>query len=145
MGEPVGRRAAPRGTSRPRWNRLYAPMVAAIIALAIVEVIPLGDASKTALRLVIAVGTFLALRAWVRRNLAALDQEDWCACASATVSVRVVPSRGAVPAAIEAPGATRDERRACAPVARQAPTKTGTGQAASTARLTEVANRSRSR
>jgi hypothetical protein len=29
---------------------------------------------------------------WTRRNRAALDHLDWCGCASARVTVRVIPS-----------------------------------------------------
>ena len=78
---------------RPRWGLLYSALLLTLAAAAAVELIPVRDGARTALRCGLAVAGFIAMALWVRRNRAALDLEDWCACAGATMVVRVIPSR----------------------------------------------------
>ena len=81
-----------RTTPRPRWGRLYALAGLMLAALAVVEVLVSPSPELTALRCGLILGGFGAMVQWTRRNRAALDHLDWCGCASARVTVRVIPS-----------------------------------------------------
>lgn len=63
-----------------------------LAALAAVETLVSPGAELTALQCGLVVAGFGAIVGWTRRNRAALDHLDWCDCASARVTVRVIPS-----------------------------------------------------
>lgn len=80
----------PTMTTRPRWGTLYAiPLLTTAALVAAARSIPtltglLGWALTGAV--------FGAMALWVRANRVALDQVEWCACASGAVGVRVIRS-----------------------------------------------------
>jgi hypothetical protein len=63
-----------------------------LTALTIAETLPAPGAELTALQCGIVVAGFGAMVGWTRRNRAALDRMDWCACAGTRVTMRVIPS-----------------------------------------------------
>ena len=63
-----------------------------LAALAAVETLVAPGTELTALQCGLVVAGFGAIVGWTRRNRAALDHLDWCDCASARVTVRVIPS-----------------------------------------------------
>ena len=93
MCEPTGSSARSPAIDRPRWGRLYAVVVPQLAALAIVELSGPPSVVRTTVRYAVALGTWVAMVAWVRANRAAIDLQDWCACAGRTVAVRVIESR----------------------------------------------------
>lgn len=62
-------------------------------ALTTVEVVPLSDPTRTAVRCAVVLSGFAGMAVWARWNGPALDQADWCACAGEKMTVRVIPSR----------------------------------------------------
>jgi hypothetical protein len=78
---------------RPRWGWLYAVALAPLGALAVVETAAPPSPLRTLLRWTLALGAVVGIALWRRANRAALDLQDWCACARATMTARVVPSR----------------------------------------------------
>jgi len=82
---------------RPRWALLYGAAFSPLAALAVVEMTTPPNAVRTVLRCVFALGAFAGMAVWVRVSRTALDMLDWCACAGATVSMRVVESRRPTP------------------------------------------------
>lgn len=100
------RRQTVATTERAHWRRLYATLSLTMAAFALVEFSPLAPALKIPLECGVAVLTFGAMARWVWANRVALDRVHWCACASRTVTVRVIVSRGpnVPPAPIHAPG-----------------------------------------
>ena len=63
-----------------------------LTALAIAETLLAPGAKLTTLQCGIVVAGFGAMVGWTRRNHAALDHLDWCDCASARMTLRVIPS-----------------------------------------------------
>jgi hypothetical protein len=63
-----------------------------LTALAAAEILVAPGAELTALQCGLVLAGFGAMVGWTRRNRAALDHLDWCGCASARVTVRVIPS-----------------------------------------------------
>jgi len=92
-------RGAPGAPPRPRWGALAALTALGIAALAAVEFLVTAPAPRVALEGAVVGLSYAALGGWVRRQRAALDQLDWCACAWSSVTVRVVGARPAPPAA----------------------------------------------
>ena len=86
------RSGEPRALPRPRWGGLYALAGLMLAALAAVETLVGPGAELTALRCGLVLTGFGAMVGWARRNRTALDHVDWCECASARVTVRVIPS-----------------------------------------------------
>jgi hypothetical protein len=86
----TGVRAA---TSHPRWLGLYAVTLPQLATLAAVEVAGPPSAVRALVRCVLALGIFVGMGWWVWTSRAALDLEQWCECASRTVTVRVIESR----------------------------------------------------
>ena len=76
--------------ARPRWSRLYAAALSPLAVLAVVEVAGPPNVIRTILRCVLGLAAIAGMAIWVQRNRAALDLQDWCACASASVTVRVI-------------------------------------------------------
>jgi hypothetical protein len=78
---------------RPRWGRLYGVTLSGLAALAVVEVGGPRGLPRAILRVVLALAVFAANAVWIRANRAALDLQEWCDCASQSVTVRVISSR----------------------------------------------------
>jgi len=100
---------------RPRWGLLYGVAFSPLAALAVVEVAAPPTGVRTLLRFVLALGAFAGMAVWVRASRTALARLDWCGCAGATVTVRIVESRGSRSLTeLEAPGSspagTEEER-----------------------------------
>ena len=81
-----------RTTPRPRWSRLYGIVTLMLAALAAIELVVLPGPAQTLIGCGLALGGCAAMAQWARRNRVALDQQGWCECASATLTVRVIPS-----------------------------------------------------
>jgi hypothetical protein len=94
--------AAPRDLSRPRWGLLYAATLPQLAALVAIEVTGSPNVVRVALRCMLTVSVFAGMAIWVHRSQAAIDLQQSCACAPATLRVRVIPSRAPAPAT--APG-----------------------------------------
>ena len=77
---------------RPRWGVLYGLVFLGLGALAIGDVAA-PEIARPTLDGVLAVAALVGIFLWIRRNRTALDQQDWCACAADTLTVRVIPSR----------------------------------------------------
>lgn len=77
---------------RPRWTALYGIAAVGVAALAVTEIV-VAAVARPALESVVGAAAFVAIAVWLRRNRAALDQQDWCECAAETLTVRVIPSR----------------------------------------------------
>ena len=93
-----------RAIARPRWALLYGAAFSPLAALAVVEVTTPPNVVRTVLRLVFAIGAFAGMAVWVRVSRTALDMLDWCPCAGATVSMRVIESpRPSAATEIDAP------------------------------------------
>ena len=82
-----------RTTPRPEWGRLYVFAALTVAMLAAVEIVAAPGAFEAGLLGGLALGGFAAMAWWTRRNRAALDCLDWCDCAGAKVTVRVIASR----------------------------------------------------
>ena len=82
-----------RAFPRPKWRGLYAVAGLMLAALATAEILVTPGAELTALQCAIVVAGFGAMVGWTRLNRAALDRMDWCACAGARVTMRVIASR----------------------------------------------------
>src|SRR5262245_37254464 len=81
-----------RALPRPGWSGRYAVAGLMLAALAIAETLLAPGAELTALQCGIVVAGFVGIVGWTRRNRAALDRMDWCDCAGARVTMRVIPS-----------------------------------------------------
>lgn len=97
MCDATYRPKATRAIPRPRWGQLYGLVFLTMATAGALELIPVRDGVRTAFRCGLTVAGFIVMALWARRNRAALDLEDWCACAGATMVVRVIPSRPPVP------------------------------------------------
>jgi hypothetical protein len=86
-------RFAERAVTRPRWRVLYGVVGLPLAMMGIVEVAAPPAPVRTLLRLALVLGAVAAMAVWVRGNRAALDLQDWCACAASTITVRVIESR----------------------------------------------------
>jgi hypothetical protein len=76
----------------PRWRWLYGLTLLALTAQAAVEIVGATGVPGTLLRCAVPLIGVAAMALWVRRNRTELDLESWCACASAEVTARVIPS-----------------------------------------------------
>jgi len=83
---------AGRAVTRPRWRVLYVAVCLPLATLGIVEVAAAPAPVRTLLRLGLVLGTVAAMAVWVRASRAALELQDWCACAASTITVRVIES-----------------------------------------------------
>ena len=79
-------------TPRPHWLGLYVRLLVGSAAGALLAIALPASAARTVLGGVLAVAIVLAALDWNRRNAAALDLEDWCDCAPATITARIVES-----------------------------------------------------
>jgi hypothetical protein len=78
--------------ARPRWGVLYALAFLMLAALAATEVVDLSAPVKTVLDCGLTLGGFGAIAVWRRCSRVALDRQEWCDCAGASVTVRVILS-----------------------------------------------------
>ncbi len=106
------------GVRSPHWGRLYAVAALAGLGLVVVHVVPLASGLAFVLRAGLLVAGFGAMAWWLRANRVALDQVEWCTCASRTVAARVVRSTPAVaragrkrPRELARPHRGRDDRQ----------------------------------
>lgn len=83
---------AESAVTRPRWRVLYGVVCPPLAMLGIVEVAAPPAPVRTLLRLALVLGVVAAMAVWVRTNRAALDLQEWCACAASTITVRVIES-----------------------------------------------------
>jgi len=90
-----------RSTPRPQWGRLYAQVSSVLATLAVVESFVSTGPFETVLECGLVAAGIGAIALWTRRNCVALDQQDWCDCAGAKITVRVISSRHPVPPRIE--------------------------------------------
>jgi hypothetical protein len=90
-----------RSIPRPQWGRLYVQVSSVLAALAVVERIVAPGLFETALECGLVAAGIGAIVLWTRRNCVALDRQDWCDCAGAKVTVRVIPSRRPGPSRTE--------------------------------------------
>ena len=81
-----------RAASNPRWLGLYAVTLLQLAALAAVEVAGPPNIVRAVARCAFALGTFVGMGWWVWASRAALDLQQWCECASRTMTVRVIES-----------------------------------------------------
>ena len=88
--------------TRPSWRGLYARAGLMLVALLLVQAVVARGPELVGLQCALVVAGFVAMGRWARRNRAELDHLDWCECASSRVTMRVIPSRRARPAGIEA-------------------------------------------
>jgi len=65
--------------------------------LLIVQALVSAGSERTALQCGLVLSGFGAMVQWARRNRAALDHLDWCECASAQTTMRVIPPGRARP------------------------------------------------
>ena len=85
-----------RATSpRPQWGRLYAILPLTVGAFVLVQFSAAMPTVRVLLRYGIAGAAWGAIGWWVRANRVALDQLEWCDCASRAVTRRVIESRAA--------------------------------------------------
>jgi hypothetical protein len=77
---------------------LYGLVLSQLAALAVVELSGPPNALRLTLRWGLALGALVTMAAWIGRNRAAIDLQDWCQCAPQTVTIRVIESRRPVPA-----------------------------------------------
>jgi hypothetical protein len=81
-----------RALERPGWAGLYALAGLMLAALTVAQMLIAPGVELTALQYGIVVAGFGGMVGWTRRNRAALDRMDWCDCARARVTMRVIPS-----------------------------------------------------
>jgi hypothetical protein len=94
-------RGTPEATLRqPRWGVLYAATLPQIAALGAVEVVQSPPAVRVALRCLLALGVFVAMALWLRANRPAFDLRNWCDCAGARMTIRVIESRRPQPISV---------------------------------------------
>ena len=75
------------------WGALYLALAAIGTTWLAAEVVaPTGFWRATA-RVVFATLAVATMMVWVRVEAVALDQAEWCSCASSTVTMRIVQSR----------------------------------------------------
>ena len=82
---------------RPRWSGLYLVAAGMLGVLLAVQALVPGGSARTTLQCGLVLTGFGAMAEWARRNRAELDHLDWCECASAQTTIRVIPSVRARP------------------------------------------------
>ena len=80
-----------RASPTPRWGAIYGWLLVSFVFAAVVRV-----AASASWRGVaswgIGVVAVTGVARWIRWNRVALDQSEWCACASASVRIRTIPA-----------------------------------------------------
>jgi len=98
MCEKTTSRGRGSAGAAPRWGVLYAGTLPQLAALGAVEAAHSPHLVRMALRCLLAVGVFATISIWLRTNRPALDLQDWCDCAGAQMTIRVIESRPPQPA-----------------------------------------------
>lgn len=80
-----------------RWRGLYAVLAIAFLAAALLRLTLPPSSVRTGAIGMVAGTTVLAVFRWLAAHRSALDLAEWCDCASQTVTVRVITSRGSQP------------------------------------------------
>ena len=84
---------SPADGTRPHWGALYLALGGnGLVWLAAEIAAPAGVWRVTA-RALFAALTISAMVVWVRHEASALDQADWCGCASSASAMRIISSR----------------------------------------------------
>ena len=78
--------------ARPHWGLLYMTAIPQLAALGAVEAIQSSQATRVALRCLLALGMFATMLVWLRANRPAIDLQDWCDCAGERMTIRVIES-----------------------------------------------------
>ena len=109
----------PRGrgsvNTAPRWGLLYAATLSQLAALGAVEAVHSPHVLRMTLRCLLALGLFATMSVWLRTNRPALDLQNWCDCAGAQMTIRVIASHPPTPTArplepaLSAPAPLEDE------------------------------------
>jgi hypothetical protein len=86
----VCRNTLSKHRSVPRWGRLYAIVAAGAVAAVVTRAGLPASPLRAAILTAIPVLTGIAVAWWTALNRVALDLVDWCDCAAATVTVRVI-------------------------------------------------------
>ena len=76
----------------PRWGLLYAGTLPQLAALGVIEAAHSPQLLRMTLRCLIALSVFATMSVWLRTNRPALDLQNWCDCAGAQMTVRVIAS-----------------------------------------------------
>src|SRR5262245_21927483 len=74
------------------WGVLYVALAGVGTTWLAAEVVAPAGFWRAAARVVFATLAVATMTVWVRVEAVALDQADWCSCASALVTRRIVPS-----------------------------------------------------
>ena len=82
---------------RPRWRGLYLVAAGMLGVMLVVQALVSAGSERTALQCGLVLTGFGTMVQWARRNRTALDHLDWCECASAQTTMRVIPSGRAQP------------------------------------------------
>src|SRR5690349_18595443 len=82
---------------RPRWRGLYLVAAGMLGVMLVVQALVSAGSERTALQCGLVLTGFGTMLHWARRNRAALDHLDWCECASAQTTMRVIRSGRAQP------------------------------------------------
>src|SRR6266480_4521849 len=85
--------------ARPQWGLLYAGTLPQLAALGALEAVHAPHPLRLTLRCLLALGLFATMSVWLRTNRPAFDLQDWCDCAGARMTIRVIASRPPTPAA----------------------------------------------
>ena len=100
---------------RPHWAALYMTLAGLGAASLVAELtVPLG-VWRAATRWAFAALAFTTMVVWVRCEAVALEQTEWCGCASSTLTVRIVHSesfrsrRSSVPPRVPVHARSTDE------------------------------------
>lgn len=87
---------APRqsaATARPRWTALYLAVATSGAGGLLAEATLPAGLWRALARATFATVLFLAVGLWIRHEAVALEQAEWCGCASSTVTMRVIASQ----------------------------------------------------
>ena len=80
-----------RASPTPRWGVLYGWLLVSFFSAAVVRVAAAASWRGVA-SWGIGVAAVTGVAQWIRWNQVALDQSEWCACASASVRIRTIPA-----------------------------------------------------
>jgi hypothetical protein len=96
MCDTATRSMSPRTNHGPHWRTLYVGVVLMLAAIGAVDATGTAGRTKAIVECGLVMGEIGTMAFWTRRNRAPLDLEQWCECAAATVTIRVIPSCHAV-------------------------------------------------
>ena len=82
---------------RPLWGALYVALVGVGTTSLVAELAVPAGFWRATVPAVFAACAFATMAVWIRHEAVALEQAEWCDCASSMVTMRVIPSRPWVP------------------------------------------------